>query len=115
MTSESRVSGSCSVVSDSVTPWTIQSMEFSRPEYWSGSPFPLPGNLPNPRIKPRSPALRAIYTSCAIREAQEYWSGSPIPSPADLPNLGIQPGSPALQVDSLPTELSGKPKKSLGI
>ena len=27
----------CSVVSDSATPWTIQSMEFSRPEYWSGS------------------------------------------------------------------------------
>ena len=30
-------------------------------------------------------------------------------SPADLPNPGIKPGSPALQVDSLPTELSGKP------
>ena len=29
-------SESCSVVSDSATPWTIQSMEFSRPEYWSG-------------------------------------------------------------------------------
>ena len=37
--------------------WTIQSMEFSRPEYWSGSPFPSPGDLPNPGIKPRSPAL----------------------------------------------------------
>ena len=34
--------------------WTIQSMEFSRPEYWTGSP----GNLPNPGIKPRSPALQ---------------------------------------------------------
>ena len=30
-------------------------------------------------------------------------------SPGDLPNLGIELGSPALQVDSLPTELSGKP------
>ena len=30
-------------------------------------------------------------------------------SPADLPDLGIKPRSPALQVDSLPTELSGKP------
>ena len=39
----------------------------------------------------------------------EYWSGSPFPSPGDLPNPGIEPGSPALQVDSLPTELSGKP------
>ena len=42
-----------------VAPWTIQSMEFSRPEYWSGSPFPSPGDLPNPGIKPRSPALQA--------------------------------------------------------
>ena len=39
----------------------------------------------------------------------EYWSGQPIPSPLDLPNPGIEPGSSALQVDSLPTELSGKP------
>jgi len=31
-----------------------------------------------------------------------------MPSPADLPNPGIEPRSPALQVDSLPTELSGK-------
>ena len=40
------------------TPWTIQSMKFSRPEYWSGQPFPSPGDLPNPGIEARSPALR---------------------------------------------------------
>ena len=34
-------------------------MESSRPEYWSGYPFPSPGDLPNPGIKPRSPALQA--------------------------------------------------------
>ena len=45
--------------------------EFSRPEYWSGLPFPSPGDLPNPVIKPRFPALKA---------------------------------------DSLPSELSGKPR-----
>ena len=33
-------------------------MEFSKPEYWSGWPFPSP-DLPNPGIKPRSPALQA--------------------------------------------------------
>ena len=49
------------------------------------------------------------FTGWATREAQEYWSGWPIPFPADLPDPGIEPGSPALQVDSLPTELSGKP------
>ena len=37
-----------------VTPWTKQSMEFSRPEYWSGLPFPSPGDLPNPGIELRS-------------------------------------------------------------
>ena len=52
-------SESCSFVSDSATPWTIQSVEFSRPEYWSGLPFPSSGDLPNPGIKPRSPALQA--------------------------------------------------------
>ena len=48
-------SESCSIVSDSQR----QSMEFSGPEYWSGQPFPSPGNLPNPGIEPRSPALQA--------------------------------------------------------
>ena len=46
------------------TPWTgayqaPPSMEFSRLEYWSGLPFPSPGDLPNPRIEPRSPTLQA--------------------------------------------------------
>ena len=41
------------------TPWTIKSMEFSRPEYWSGQPFLSPGYLPNPAIETRSPALQA--------------------------------------------------------
>ena len=34
-------------------------MEFSRQEYWSGLPFPSPGDLSNPGIKPRSPTLQA--------------------------------------------------------
>ena len=46
------------------TPWTVAyqappSMEFSRQEYWSGLPFPAPGDLPDLGIEPRSPALRA--------------------------------------------------------
>ena len=35
------------------------SVGFSRQEYWSGLPFPSPGDLPNPGIKPRPPALQA--------------------------------------------------------
>ena len=47
-----------------MTPWTVAhqaplSMGFSRQEHWSGLPFPSPGDLPNPGIKPRSPALQA--------------------------------------------------------
>ena len=49
---------------DFVTPWTVAyqaplSMEFSRQERWSGLPFPSPGDLPDPGIEPRSPALQA--------------------------------------------------------
>ena len=36
------------------------SMEFSRQEYWSGLPFYSPGDLPDPGIKPGSPALQAV-------------------------------------------------------
>ena len=44
------------------TPWTVAyqaplSMGFSRQERWSGLPFPSPGDLPDPGIEPRSPAL----------------------------------------------------------
>ena len=47
-----------------VTPWTVAhqaspSMGFSRQEYWSGLPFPSPGDLPHLGIEPRSPALKA--------------------------------------------------------
>ena len=54
----------------------LLSIEFSRQEYWSGLPFPSPGDLP----------------------------GLPFPSPGDLPDPGVKPPSPALHVDSLPSE-----------
>ena len=46
------------------TPWTVAcqvplSMGFSRQEYWSGLPFPSPGDLPDPGIETRCPALQA--------------------------------------------------------
>ena len=56
---------SCLVVSNSLlTPWIIACqaplfMDFSRQEYWNGLPFPSPGDLPNPGIEARSPALQA--------------------------------------------------------
>ena len=50
-----------------VTPWTVQSMAFSRPEHWSGQPFPSPGDLPNPGIEPRSPTLPAYSLPAEIQ------------------------------------------------
>ena len=57
---------SCSVMSDSVTPWTVAhqaplSMEFSRKQYRSGLPFPSLGDLSDPGTEPRTPALQADY------------------------------------------------------
>ena len=44
-------------------------MEFLRPEHWSGLPFPSPGDLPNPRIEPTSPALACgFFTTEPLRK-----------------------------------------------
>ena len=66
-------------------PWTAAhqtplSMGFFRQEYWSGLPCPLPGDLPNPGIKPRPPALQA--------------DSLPSEPPGKLKNTGV--GSPSI-------------------
>ena len=56
------------------------SMDFPRQEYWSGLPYPSPGDLPDPRIKPRSPALARGFLTCIVvlprnsnsQEASQY-------------------------------------------
>ena len=65
-----------------MTPWTVayqapQSMEFSRQEYWSGLPFPSPGDLPNPGIERGSPALQA---DTLLSEPQEPFKTRLFPS-----------------------------------
>ena len=56
------------------TPWTVArqaslSMGFSRQEYWSGLPFPPPGNLPSPGIEsPASPPLAGRFFTTASAE-----------------------------------------------
>ena len=57
-----------------MTPWTVAlqappSMGFSRQKYWRGSPFPSPGDLPDPGIAPWSPAPQAGFTIWGTREA----------------------------------------------
>ena len=63
----------CSVVSDSETTWTVAykaplSMGFFKQEYWSGLPFPTPGDLPDPGIEAvylASPALAGRFFTTA--------------------------------------------------
>ena len=57
-----------------VTPWAVArqaplSMGFSRQEYWSGLPFPAPGDLPDPGIELVSPAPQVILYHRVIGEA----------------------------------------------
>ena len=80
----------------------------TRPEYWGGQPFPSPGVLPNPEIKPWSSALRADSLP-AEPPGKPKKSGQPIPSPVDLSNPRMELMSSASQADFLPTELSEKP------
>ena len=68
----------CSIVFNSAIPWTVTppvplSMGFSRQEFWSGLPYPPPGDLPNPGTEPPSlpyPALAgATSTTCGVKPA----------------------------------------------
>ena len=83
-------------------------MEFSMLEYWSR--FPSLGDLPNPGIKSRSPALQADSLPVEPQGKPKNTGMGSLSLLVDLPDLGIRLGSPALQADSLPTELSGKPR-----
>ena len=62
-----------------LTPWTVAhqaplSKGFFRQEYWSGLPFPSPGNLPDPGIEPSSPALAGrFFTTEPPGKAQDNW------------------------------------------
>ena len=74
-----------------MTPWTVAyqaslSMGFSRQEYWSGLPFPSPGDLPDPGIEPRSPTLQADALPSEppgkphTKEAKEFQTTAQLPS-----------------------------------
>ena len=80
----------CLVVSDSVTPWTVTSlaplsMWFSRQEYWSGLPFPDPGNIPYTRIKLRTPAFQEYSLLYELLEKPMKWISALIKEPRALP------------------------------
>ena len=48
-------------------------MELSRPENWSGQPFPSPGDLPNPGMDPRSPALQVDSSPTELQGKPKYY------------------------------------------
>ena len=93
-------SESHSVVFNSLRPHGLYTMEFSRPEYWSGQPFPSLGDLPNPGIKPRSPALQAdSLPSESPRKPTCHRTAAAAKSLQSCPTLcdpidGSPPGSP---------------------
>ena len=68
---------SLSVMSDSfVTPWTVAhkaplSVGFPRQEFWSELPFPSPGDLPDPGIKPVAPPLAGGFLTTEPQDAKE--------------------------------------------
>ena len=86
--------------------WTIQSMGFSRSEYWSGEPFPSPGDLPNPGIEPRFPAWQVDSLPAEPQGMPKNMEWIAYPFSRGSSRTGIEPGSPALLANSLPTELS---------
>ena len=83
------------------TPWTVAyhapppSMGFSRQEYWSGLPFPSPGNLPNPGIEPGSPAMQTDALT-SVPHPLKNLSHSSQPGKSPLTLLRISPTSPYL-------------------
>ena len=88
----SEVAQSCPTLCD---PWAVAhqappSMGFSRQEYWSGLPLPSPGDLPDPGIEPRSPALQAdALTSAPPGNPWISYRYTYIPSLLKLPPFSL--------------------------
>ena len=60
-----------------IAPQAPLSLEFSRQEYWSGLPFPSTGDLPDPGIESKSPALASGFFFCFFFSLQIFFIGKP--------------------------------------
>ena len=74
-----------------------------------GSRSLLQGIFPTQGLNPGLPHYKWILYQLSHKGSLRTWEWVAYPFSVDLPDPGIKPGSPALQVDSLPTELPGKP------
>ena len=72
---------SCLTLCQTVTHEAPLSMGFSRQDYWSRLPFLSPGDLPDPGIKPRSPALQAEALTSKPPGKPKEWQLTPVFSP----------------------------------
>ena len=75
-------------------PWATQSMEFSSPEYWSGQSFPSPGDLPNPGIELRSPALQADSLPAELQRKSKLLDSGCNFSDSDVLRVGMKASQP---------------------
>ena len=94
------------------TPWTIACqaslpMEFSRWEYWSGLPFPSPGDLPDPGIQPASLAAPALargffiplhHLGCIDEQNRKFQL---LPDLGNRPHINNKDSPPRLPVSSI--------------
>ena len=101
-----------------MTPWTVayqapQSVEFSRQEYWSGLPFPSPGDLPDPGIKPGFPALQADLYHLSHGEEDGtiffilklFWIAFSYPSSGSVLTKGKPDGHKGLDICSVSVKI----------
>ena len=110
-TSQVKVAQSCLTLCDPMD-YTVHGILQARILEWVA--FPFSGDLPNPRIEPRSPALQVdSLPAQPPGKPKNTGMGSLSLLQQMFPMPGIELGFPALQADSLPTELSGKDSNKL--
>ena len=90
-------------------------MGFSRQEYWSGLPFPSPGDLPNPGIEPRSPTLQAdafktngssfTNISCSLIQSVGLHLLSAVLFPQVVPSFSLRPLSIVIKDSNIPEQV----------
>ena len=101
-----------------MTPWTVAhqaslSMEFPRQECWRGLPFPLPGDLPDPKIEPGSP----VFPSKPSRKPCFLLLGSPSPDtrrwvcvPCSAPSPYLPPRGQGVHAPFTPPQRGPDPR-----